>query len=81
MILGVFPCRAENVDSVAGYKDGIAKFAALGDKLVYTSSHDPAVEVREGSNDKAGIGVWGKCGRIKVCAGFDIRYLKDFICR
>ena len=58
--------RAEHVEGIAGYKEGIAKFAAIGDKLVYTSCHDPAVEVREGSNDKLGMGVWGKCGRMKV---------------
>ncbi|XP_052789942.1 queuine tRNA-ribosyltransferase accessory subunit 2-like [Mya arenaria] len=57
---------AEYQETIEGYKEGMAKFAALDDKIVYTSSHDPAVEVPSGKNDKASIGVWGKGGKVRL---------------
>ncbi|WAR31090.1 QTRT2-like protein [Mya arenaria] len=56
----------EYQETIEGYKEGMAKFAALDDKIVYTSSHDPAVEVPSGKNDKASIGVWGKGGKVRL---------------
>lgn len=53
-------------ETIEGYHDGMAKFAALGDKLVYTSLHDPAVEVKAGCNDRASVGVLAKHGRVKL---------------
>ncbi|XP_053381044.1 queuine tRNA-ribosyltransferase accessory subunit 2-like isoform X2 [Mercenaria mercenaria] len=57
---------AQYQETIEGYKDGMAKFSALGDKIVYTSNTDPAVEVPTGYNDKSGIGLWGKGGKIKL---------------
>lgn len=62
----VFTFRALYQETIEGYKEGIAKFSALGDRFVYTSNTDPAVEVPSGYNDKSGIGLWGKGGKIKV---------------
>ena len=58
--------RAQYEETIAGYKDGMAKFSALSDKLVYTSNTDPAVQVPSGYNEKSGIGLWGKGGKMKV---------------
>ena len=33
---------------------------------MYTSLHDPAEAVKQGYNDKLGVGVWGKAGKTKV---------------
>ena len=33
---------------------------------MYTSIHDPSAEVKQGYNDRAGVGVWGKSGKRKV---------------
>lgn len=62
---------AQYQESIAGFEKGMGEFAALGDKLVYTSNNDPAVEVPSGYNDKSGIGLWGRGGKIKLeCEGF-----------
>lgn len=57
---------AENVDTIRAYKQGMAKFGGLKDHLVYTSIHDPSEEVKQGYNDKSGVGVWGKSGKRKL---------------
>ncbi|KAL4218928.1 Queuine tRNA-ribosyltransferase subunit qtrtd1 [Mactra antiquata] len=58
-------------ETIAGFKDGIAKFAALDNQLVYTSNNDPAVEVPTGYNTKTGIGLWGKGGKTQLdCEGY-----------
>lgn len=62
---------AQYQESIAGFQRGMGEFAAMGDKLVYTSNNDPAVEVPSGYNDKSSIGLWGKGGKIKLdCEGF-----------
>ena len=33
---------------------------------MYTSVQDTAEEVKQGYNDKSGIGVWGKAGKTMV---------------
>ncbi|XP_060594806.1 queuine tRNA-ribosyltransferase accessory subunit 2-like [Ruditapes philippinarum] len=57
---------AQYEESIEGYKDGMAKFTALSDKIVYTSNTDPAVQVPSGYNEKSGIGLWGKGGKLKL---------------
>ena len=45
-------------------------FCLLQGQLVYTSVQDPSEEVKQGYNDKSGVGVWGKAGKTMVTLSF-----------
>ncbi|KAH3791151.1 hypothetical protein DPMN_144631 [Dreissena polymorpha] len=62
----------------------MGKFSALGNQLIYASSHDPASETKSGKNDKHSIGVWGRGGKVQVEAGYfscTIRFTKVMLLR
>ncbi|KAL3871143.1 hypothetical protein ACJMK2_039160 [Sinanodonta woodiana] len=57
---------SDHYEAVQAFKEGVAKFTALKDHLVFISLHDPAVEVYSGFNEKSGIAIWGKGGKTKI---------------
>ncbi|KAK3579931.1 hypothetical protein CHS0354_014042 [Potamilus streckersoni] len=57
---------SDHYEAVQAFQEGVAKFTALKDHLVFTSLHDPAVEVHSGFNEKSGIAIWGKGGKTKI---------------
>ncbi|XP_052224622.1 queuine tRNA-ribosyltransferase accessory subunit 2-like [Dreissena polymorpha] len=57
---------AQFQEVIAGFQAGMGKFSALGNQLLYASSHDPASETKSGKNDKHSIGVWGRGGKVQL---------------
>ncbi|KAL5011471.1 hypothetical protein ScPMuIL_010022 [Solemya velum] len=57
---------AEHADVLAEYQKGVAKFSSMEDFLFYCCTHDTATEVPQGYNEKSGVAVWSRGGKIKV---------------
>ncbi|XP_050407071.1 queuine tRNA-ribosyltransferase accessory subunit 2 [Patella vulgata] len=57
---------ADHHEAVRKFQHGIGKFAAMKDWIVYCSLHDPSTLVKSGYNDKIGVSVWGKGGKLKL---------------
>ncbi|XP_046577462.1 queuine tRNA-ribosyltransferase accessory subunit 2-like isoform X1 [Haliotis rubra] len=57
---------AEHHEALKEYGQGMARFAAMQEFLVYTSLHDTNVEIPSGYNEKGGSAVWTKGGKMKI---------------
>ncbi|CAG5116707.1 unnamed protein product [Candidula unifasciata] len=57
---------ADHHESVAEFGKGLGEFAAMKNKLVFTTLHDASLALATGKNDNSGVAVWGKGGKIKL---------------
>ncbi|XP_035829349.1 queuine tRNA-ribosyltransferase accessory subunit 2 isoform X2 [Aplysia californica] len=63
MSLGSIASHHENVRE---FGKGLGEFSAMKDKVIFTTLHDATAAVASGKNDKGGVAVWGKGGKMKL---------------
>ncbi|XP_074655402.1 queuine tRNA-ribosyltransferase accessory subunit 2-like [Tubulanus polymorphus] len=57
---------ADQNEIVEANGGGIGKFISMKDRILYCSLQDPTAVVAPGYNDKNGVSIWGRGGRVRL---------------
>ncbi|CAL1545408.1 unnamed protein product [Lymnaea stagnalis] len=70
---------ADHHESISDFGKGLAEFTAMKKHLIFSTLQDASAAVFPGKNDKSGVAVWGKGGKIKLDTTLYMKIQESFV--
>ncbi|GFR78495.1 queuine tRNA-ribosyltransferase accessory subunit 2 [Elysia marginata] len=69
---------APHHENVREFGKGLGEFTAIKSSLIFTTLHDASAAVTSGKNDRNGVAVWGKGGKLKLDPSLYVKVQEAF---